>query len=456
MSACADTHEDTYVPDVAALSRLAASVPAADPAAARAILESAGGGPLLHDEIAALLKGLLNHAHAPAVSAAICEASSEVRSRLFGNAVVPMAPVELSNTCASDCVFCGWRLSNRAMKRLRMPADLAMLQVEYLVDLGIHYIEFVSGDDVSVVRELIPDLVTRTRQLFERRGVTGKVSFCTLALTEGQYRDLRAAGADNMIVWQEAYDPEVYRRHVVGGPKAYGITDDWRVDKSGDGWRFRIGSQERAMRAGIEPGLGSMLGLNPDITTEFLATVDHARHLAQTYGATAEHPMLIGMPIWNHITTRETDLRPRRAPNLEKLFPALAGLYLLALPHEGTWVFPNCRVPMKTQVEAMRVAGAFSSTEVKLGPGGYLPGVIRRMQERGEDVAPLLSEIRGLLRDSGLELGELARALDEREQFVHHYHGHERYLQAIRAAGLEVVTGVRIPPPAAVGQRGSV
>ena len=446
MSALPSPSDDLYLPDLKSLSTLAESIPVADGATAEAILREAEGGPLMHDETAALLKGLLDHDHSAAVSAAVCAASREVRVRLFGNNVVAMAPIELSNACVSDCVFCGWRLSNRAMKRMRLPAELAMLQVEYLVDLGITYIEFVSGDDVSVVRELIPQLVHETRALFERRGVEGKISFCTLALTEAQYADLRTAGADNMIVWQEAYDPDVYRHHVVGGPKAYGISDDWRVDKSGDGWRFRIGSQERAMRVGIEPGLGSMLGLNPDIVTEFLATVDHARYLSQTYGATAEHPILIGMPIWNHITTRETDLRPRRAPNLEKLFPALAGLYLLALPSEGTWVFPNCRVPMKTQIEATRVAGAFSSTEVKLGPGGYLPSILRKMQERGEDVKPLMDRIRGLVKDNGLEVGELAAVLDEREQFVHHYHGHDRYLREMQKAGLHIVEGVRIPP----------
>ena len=34
------------------------------------------------------------------------------------------------------------------------------------------------------------------------------------------------------------------------------------------------------MRAGLEVALGSMLGLNPDVCTEFLATVNHARYLA--------------------------------------------------------------------------------------------------------------------------------------------------------------------------------
>jgi 2-iminoacetate synthase ThiH len=436
------TADKTYFrPD---LERLRLEGRAVEPATAEAALALLGSRvPLSNSNVASLLKAMLQPG-GEVVAEAVSRRGAEVRQKLFGNQVVPMAPVEIANTCASDCLFCGWRVSNRAMKRLKMPTDLAMLQVEYLLDRGIHYIEFVSGDDIQVVRNQLPELIQRTRQLFDERGIRGKIAFCTLALTEPQYADLKAAGADSMVVWQETYDPAVFAEHVVNGPKAYGVTDEWKVDRAGDGCAFRIESQERAMRAGLEVALGSMLGLNPDICTEFLATVEHVRYLHEAYGSSAEHPIIIGMPIWNAITTRETDLRPKDAPSLQRLFPALAALYLLALPNEGTWVFPNCRVPLAIQVEAARVAGAFSSTEVKLGPGGYLPSIIREQQARGVDTRELVEKVKTLLRESGEDVDALQRALDEREQFLHHYHEHARYEQAMSEAGLQLVRGVQI------------
>jgi len=431
-----------FQPSLVRLRRIATESPVCDLAAARAILRRAGEPLPLHD-LASLLHTVL--AGDRSVMALVLEASARMRRSLFGNKVVPMAPVEIANTCVSDCVFCGWRLSNRAMKRLRLPVDLAMLQVEYLIDLGIHYIEFVSGDDIRAVRETLPVLIRETRGLFERRGVDGKVSFCTLALTENQYRSLREVGADNMIVWQETYDPEVFRQHIVGGPKAAGIGDDWQILENGDGCGFRIESQERALRAGLEVAVGSMLGLNPDVCTEFLATVEHARFLAAEYGASADHPLIIGMPVWNPITTHETDLRPGTMPSLTQVFPALAALYLLALPDRATWVFPNCRVPLHTQVEAVRVAGAFTSTEVKLGPGGYLPSILRRVEARDPKAASRLNaRVRALVREAEGDIERLERALDEREQFVHHYHAHEVYARELERHGLRLVNGVRI------------
>jgi hypothetical protein len=336
------------------------------------------------------------------------------------------------------------------MKRLKMDVELAMVQARYLMDLGIHWIEFVSGDDFGAVRNLLPELVRQTREEFERRGIQGKVSFCTMALTQTQYAAFRELGADNTIVWQETYDPEVYHHHVQGGPKAFGIDDQWRIDPQGDGCAFRIDSQRRALEAGLEVGLGAMLGLSDDLVFELLSTVDHARRLLGRYPFTPQRPMIIGMPVWNAITTRETDLRPAQRLEVAPLFPALAALYLLSLPEPGVWIFPNCRVPLPVQVEAARVAGPFSSTEVKLGPGGYLPSIIAREEAQGRDARWIRDRVAQLLRDADpdTDVATLSKLLDEREQFQHHYHSHQRYQTAMETAGLQLIDQVVIPTPA--------
>lgn len=431
-----------FHPDLPGLHRLASEA---------IVLRAEGAGELLARpsgmlplaDIASLFKSLLALPHE--MGRLIRERSSQLRKELFGDYVVPMAPVEIANTCLSDCVFCGWRASNPAMKRMRIPLDLAMMQVEYLIDLGIPYIEFVSGDDLDAVRSVLPELIKQTREMFEKRGIPGKIAFCTLALTERQYAALRECGADAMILWQETYDEGVFRKCVLAGPKAFGVTEEWRVPSSGNGCRFRAESQERAMRAGLEVALGSMLGLNPEICVEFLATVEHARYLAAQYGATPDHPITIGMPVWNPITTQATDLRPQQLADFEELFSALAGLYLISLPMNGVWVFPNCRVGMKAQIDAVRVAGAFSSTEVKLGPGGYLPAVVRKIEGAGVAADALRGRIGALVRDAEGQLDELAKALDAREQFVHHYHEHEVYRREMENVGLKLSAACRIP-----------
>lgn len=438
------SNKELYRPDLSRLRAIAQQARVLSEAEVEGLLFELEEPQLSLEQVACLVKSVLAFPNSRIVGL-ILSKSEQLRRRLFGDVIVPMAPIEIANTCVSDCLFCGWRLSNRQMKRLRIPVDLLMLQVEYLLDLGINYIEFVSGDDIFAVRRQLPILLKETRNLFAARRIEGKTCFCTLALTEWQYHELREQGADAMIVWQETYDPAIFRQYVTGGPKAFGICDDWSWNDGADGWLFRYQSQERALRAGLEVAVGTMIGLNPDIVFEIVATVDHARYLMENYPVTSDHPLIIGMPIWNPIPTPSSDRRRDDLLDVEGLFPLFAAIYLLSLPSSATWVFPNCRVSLHTQVTAARVAGVFSSTEVKLGPGGYLPSVIHRLDQDGKDTTELRNRLLHLIGENVEDVRDLARALDEREQFVHHYHAHREYVEALNASGLRLIRGVRLP-----------
>ena len=402
-----------------------------------AIVAKAGAEDLGCDEIAALVRCMATPEF-PDIRDRVLERATELRRRLFGDKVVPMAPVEVSNRCASDCLFCGWRSSNADMDRVQISEDLVMEQVRYLIRKGIHYIELVGGDDFGFVQGSLPSLVRAIRRHAEDVGRCVKICFCTMSLTRRQYEELQGLGADSMIVWQETYDADCYARHIVGGPKSRGITDNWRVTDGGDGYAFRLHSQERALEAGLEVALGAILGLNDNLTFEILATVTHARFLMERYTIDAAHPLIIGMPTWNQITTPATDKRPAGKEPMDRYFSYIAAVYLLALPSVGTWVFPNCRVGMAQQIEAVRAAGVFTSTEVKLGPGGYLPGLLAEAEGAGVSTRALENLIAYEFGERFEDRAALIEAMDRKEQFLHDYHSHEAYLAAMSDAGLTV------------------
>ncbi len=404
------------------------------------LLSRSAGETLSFEEINTLINGI-GSADFPRIKDCVIGASSELRREIFGSKIIPMAPVEVSNYCASDCQFCGWRSSNRDMERIRISEALVLAQIRYLIEKGIHYIELVGGDDVRFVRDILPSLIRSIRRLSQEMGQPVKICFCTMALTARQYATLREAGADSMIVWQETYDRDCYQRHVVRGPKAHGIGERWRVDSHGDGYSFRLHAQERALDAGLEVAIGAILGLNKNLNFEILATIDHARCLRDRYPIAADNPLIIGMPTWNPITTPTTDRRPAYTDNIDTYFSYIAALYLLALPYEDTWVFPNCRVDIDTQVESVQAAGVFTSTEVKLGPGGYLPALLASMRRRGESTAELEALIEAESRKQHVRPSDFLRALDKKEQFVHYYGVHEEYVRKFAHAGLDIVRG---------------
>ena len=372
--------------------------------------------------------GLIDALRSPSadeIKAMVIDTSARIRTRKHGRGVVPMAPVEVTNRCASNCVFCGWRASNKDMQRLTISENLVMMQTNYLIEKGIYHIELVGGDHTAFVRDALPNLLPEIRKALPEEGMT---YFCTMALTSNQYRNLRECGADSMIMWQETYDADLYRRSIPAGPKACGIDDNFRVVRNGDGFRFRLESQDRAAREGLAVSVGSMLGLNPNLGFEMLATIDHARYLSETYQLT--QPVIVGMPTWNHITTPQTDQRPEQTLSVENSFSYLAAIYFLSLHLHDVWVFPNCRVSIDAQVDAVHAAGAFTSTEVKLGPGGYLPAALGQMSKADREVA--FTEL-AVLRNDKPEL-------DDMEQFQHHHHPHEEYVRAFARRDLFLQT----------------
>ncbi len=372
-------------------------------------------------------------------AARVLERAREVRFATFGRRTAVMAPVEVSNRCVSDCRFCGWRASNPDVPRLSVSRDLFLEQVDYLLGLGIDYIEIVGGDDFGFVRRDMVSLVQGVRDLMRARSMDGQICICSMAVTEAHYREWRDAGVDAMFVWQETYDPELYRQQIAGGPKAHGIDDDWRVGREGGGYAFRLGSQERALRAGLDVGLGFMLGLNPNINAELLMLHQHVHALLQLDTGHTRHPLIIGMPTWNRITTPRTDMRPNDTLNVEDIFAFVSAVVLLALPKGAVWVFPNCRVSLPAQVHTIETSGVFTSTEVKLGPGGYLPALLRERQVRGQDSDGLQRRIAAELGVGCEDLEAFEAGLDDGEQFCHHFHPHGAYVRAMRERGLHIV-----------------
>jgi 2-iminoacetate synthase len=91
--------------------------------------------------------------------------------------------------------------------------------------------------------------------------------------SEADYRRLADAGADGVVIYQETYHPETYRRvHLAGRKRRF----DWRL----------LGP-ERAARAGMRRvGIGALLGLHDDWRYEAIAVAAHARFLMRRYWRT--------------------------------------------------------------------------------------------------------------------------------------------------------------------------
>jgi hypothetical protein len=290
----------------------------------------------------------------PEIQERVLDVAGDVRKCLYEGQVVPVAKIEAGISCSFDCDSCERREDSPGMAIARLSPDNVLAQAKHLIDKGIYSIELVCGD-IGMVRVDFPKMIKGVRKLFPE-GIKGKIHVRVMPLTTAQYELLKDAGADRIIMKQDSYDRGFFDKHVKSDSGRYGINDHWRTDKSGDGFTFRMQSQDRALEAGLEISAGTRLGLNPDLNSEVLATILHSRHLIER-GGVGGSPLIVEMTALKKIPAPGTDMHASEMMDSKLISPYLAAVYFLSLPKGKAWVFPNLRVPMDTQIKALKAGG---------------------------------------------------------------------------------------------------
>jgi biotin synthase len=176
--------------------------------------------------------------------------ADEIRRRNVGDEVHLRGLLEISNTCARSCWYCGIRAENTALERYRMSEEEIMDCVGEAVDYGYGTVVLQSGEDYGITAEWMECLIRRIK------GETGLA--VTLSLGERSDEELRrwkSAGADRYLMRFETSNSEIYDRIHPPLP-----------GKGAD----RIQLLKRLREIGYEVGSGIMIGI-PGQTWEDLA-----------------------------------------------------------------------------------------------------------------------------------------------------------------------------------------
>jgi len=409
------------------------------------ILEQRNGDTGLSIEDAATLLHLVRTSPDKLLRDKVIAAAKEQRSRTFGHTVATMVPIEVTSFCASTCKFCGWRADNKSMARLSITPDAIRKQAKILAAKGFSHFEIAGGDDLKLLKDSLPALVNSLKTEVVKVNPASRVSVCLVPMFEKNYSSLKDEGLDCVLTWQETYDEDLYNYHIPSGPKAWGVDENLKINKKSDksvGFLHRLQSQEFAVRAGLQVGLGAMIGLSPVTEADILSVVMHGQKLLSHYGEHVQ-PMIIGMPAWNAIMTEDTDQRIEEGFDFdtEGNFELLSAFYLLAFPDKQAWVFSNGRVAPEVQQACISTAACFTSTQVEIAPGAYLVGL-------NDDDAQVDSI--NFKRTRGFNEQEITKKeILDGEQFKHYYELHESFVEMFENNGLDVVNDASYLPNAA-------
>jgi 2-iminoacetate synthase len=384
-------------------------------------------------EQVSLLLQLVRHAPDLALRQQVIDAARQVRQTCFNNSVATMVPIEVTSYCASTCKFCGWRADNKDMVRLAITETAIREQAKILAGMGFSHFEIAGGDHLPFLRNDLHRLIGALKQETTAINPDARVSLCLVPMHQAQYAQLAAQGLDCVLTWQETYREDLFKFHIPSGPKAWGIDLNFNMTKGGDGFLQRLQSQEMAIRAGLQAGLGAMIGLAEHTEADILSVVMHGQALIAHYGA-AVQPLIIGMPAWNNITTEGTDNRDAMGFNFdtEPNFELIAAIYLLAFPNRRAWVFANGRVAPTIQTNCVESAAFFTSTLVQISPGAYL------------GLKPELTDSLGkqaIFAKTSIEDDTITQEqIMSGEQFMHYLMPHDEFIALFMQRGLQVVS----------------
>lgn len=151
------------------------------------------------DEIIALLQDEKNEKH-------LFHRADEVRKKYVGDEVHLRGLIEFSNICRNNCLYCGIRKDNNALKRYRMSENELIETAHKAAIMGFKTIVMQSGEDMwfstermcNIIKEIKKFDVAVTLSLGER--------------TYDEYKAFRESGADRYLMRIETTDKDLYHK----------------------------------------------------------------------------------------------------------------------------------------------------------------------------------------------------------------------------------------------------
>jgi 2-iminoacetate synthase len=192
--------------------------------------------------------------------------SRQITRKRFGNTMQMFIPMYLSNECHNVCTYCGFSLGNK-VKRKTLTHSEILKEVAVVKDMGFDHVLLVTGEDqTNVGVAYLKNAIKVVAPYFSH------ISMEVQPLDEDEYKQLIPEGLNTVLVYQETYHKEDYRKHHPKGKKAH--------------FNYRLETPDRLGKAGIyKIGLGVLFGLE-DWRTDSFFTALHLDYLERTYWQT--------------------------------------------------------------------------------------------------------------------------------------------------------------------------
>lgn len=318
-------------------------------------------------------KALLSPAARPFLEQMAQQSRLLTRKR-FGNTIQMYAPMYLSNECQNICTYCGFSLTNQIPRRTLTDAEI-LQEVAYLKEKGYDHILLVTGEaNKTVGVAYIENAIRLIRASF------ANITIEVQPLDQPEYERLITHGLYAVLVYQETYHRNEYKKHHPKGKKS--------------NFDYRLETPDRLGRAGIHKiGLGALFGLE-DWRADSFFTALHLKYLQKQYWKTKYS---VSFP---RLRPHSGGLEPKVEMTDADLVQAICAFRLL---DEDVELSMSTRESEVFRNNIVHLGITSISAESKTNPGGYAvePQSLEQFEISDERST---EEVVAMLQGQGLEV----------------------------------------------------
>lgn len=291
----------------------------------------------------------------------------------FGRVIQMYIPLYLSNECNNICTYCGFSYDNKVRRRTLNPMEI-MQEVAVIKDMGYDHVLLVTGEaNQSVHTDYFKKVLDLISPHFAH------ISMEVQPLDIADYETLIPHGLNTVLVYQETYHQDDYRKHHPKGKKS--------------NFLYRLETPDRLGQAGIHKmGLGVLIGLE-DWRTDSFFTALHLSYLEKQYW---QSKFSISFP---RLRPFSGGLEPKVVMNDKELVQLICAYRLFNSEVELS-ISTRETVAFRNQVIKLGITAISAGS--KTNPGGYQvePQSLEQFEISDERSA---QEIAAMIRKQGYE-----------------------------------------------------
>ncbi len=280
------------------------------------------------------------------------KAAKEVKEKIYGKRIVLFSPLYISNYCTNNCLYCGFRMANKDIKRRKLSVEEVVEEAKAIINMGHKRILLVAGEDMEKINlDYVEEIIKKIYEIKRGNDEVRRVNINIAPLSVKDFKRLKTFNIGTFQSFQETYHRETYKKMHPSGLKA--------------NYEYRLETMDRAFQAGLDDvGVGVLYGLT-DYRFEVLAMLSHAEYLDKTYGT---GPHTVSIPRLEPAKGSEVAEHPPHAVH-DKDFKKIVAVLRLALPYTG--IILTTREREEFRPEVLELGVSQMSAGSKTNPGGY-------------------------------------------------------------------------------------